>query len=273
MNQASRVLTTVEGGVAHVRLNRPEKRNGLDEAMFEALVAAGIDLSKRTDVRAVVLSGEGSAFCAGLDFMSFMAAGEAGKERLLGRSHESPANLAQRAAYVWIEVPVPVIAAIRGPAIGGGCQLALAADVRLVAADARFSVMEIKYGLIPDMSITQTLPRLVRFDVASELIYTGRIVAAEEAVAIGLATRLVADPVAEAHALARAIAARSPEAIRAGKRLLREAHGLDPAAALRLETDLQLPLLGSRNQLEAVQAAFAGRPAEFVDPSAPDEDA
>lgn len=264
--ETPRVLVSIAGGVADVRLHRPDKRNGLDVPMIEALIAAGEQVMADRRVRAVVLSGEGKAFCAGLDWASVIAMGPDGARRLLDRIDSSPANLAQRACWVWAEVRVPVIAAIHGPTFGGGLQLALACDVRLAAPDTQLSVMEIRYGLIPDMSASQTLLRLVRTDVARELIYTGRIVAADEALRLGLVTRIVEDPRAEALALATAIAAQSPQAIRAAKALCDETPRLSPADALARETALQLPLLGSPNQLEAMQAALGRRPAQFQDP-------
>lgn len=258
------VLVDISGHVAHVRLDRADKRNGLDLAMFEGLVEAGVRVAGDRSVRAVVLSGEGPSFCAGLDFASFMTMGGDGRERLLARGPDSPANLAQRAAWVWAEVPVPVIAGIRGAAFGGGLQIALACDVRLVAADARMSVMEIRYGLVPDMTASKTLLKLVRPDVARELVYTGRVVEADEAVAIGLATRKCDDPIGDALVLARAIAEQSPAAIRACKALCDETPELDVAAAFARETELQLGLLGTPEQLEAVQAALMKRKPLFV---------
>jgi enoyl-CoA hydratase/carnithine racemase len=257
------VLVDISEHVAHVRLDRADKRNGLDFAMFEGLVEAGVRLAGDRSVRAVVLSGEGPSFCAGLDFASFMTMGDA-RDRLLARGPESPANLAQRAAWVWAEQPVPVIAAIRGAAFGGGLQIALACDMRLVAPDARMSVMEIRYGLVPDMTASKTLLRLVRPDVARELVYTGRIVEADEAVAIGLATRKCDDPIADALAVAHTIAGQSPAAIRACKRLCDETPELDTRAAFVRETELQLDLLGTPEQLEAVQAALMKRKPVFV---------
>jgi len=264
----TRVVVTVLDHVAHVRLNRPDKRNGLDLAMFEGLVGAGCQVRADRSVRAVVLSGEGKAFCAGLDWMAFLSTPADGvRETLLARDPaRSPANLAQRACWIWREVEVPVIAAIHGAAFGGGLQLALACDIRLVAPDAQLSVMEVRYGLVPDMTASQTLLRLVRPDIARELMFTGRVVLAEEAVLLGLATRLASDPVASALELARTIAAQSPDAIRAAKRLTEAAPELALDAALRLETELQLELLGSPNQLEAVQAAMGKRAANFGDP-------
>lgn len=261
-----RVLLSVEGGVAHVRMNRPDKRNGLDLAQFEAILAAGDRLLGDESVRAVVLSGEGKAFCAGLDFMAFLGAPHEERERMLVRPEGTPANLAQRVGWIWRELPVPVIAAVQGAAFGGGLQIALGADLRYVAPDAQLSVMEIKWGLIPDMSGTRTLLELVRQDVARELTYTGRIVGAAEAVALGLATRVCEDPLAAALETARLIAGKSPEAIRAGKALWNEAPALDTATLFRRETELQLSLLGSANQLEAVSANLERREPRFRDP-------
>jgi enoyl-CoA hydratase/carnithine racemase len=263
---SDRILVTIEGGVADVRLNRPDKLNGLDLAMFDALVATGKRLAADRSLRAVVLSGEGRGFCAGLDFLSFMAPSEGPKRNLFERSGESPANLAQRAAFIWAEVPIPVIAAVHGVAFGGGIQIALAADIRIVAPDARLSVMEIKWGLIPDMSGTQTLRRLVRLDVAKELTFTGKIVSGTEAVELGLATRVSETPYEDAMALAREIAGKSPDAIRSGKRLLNAAALVSLAEGLQLEEDLQRALMGSPNQMEAVQANFEKRAPQFRDP-------
>jgi enoyl-CoA hydratase/carnithine racemase len=261
----TRVVVTHETGVAHVELAREEKRNGLDLAMFEALIAAGDRLRADRTVRAVVLSGRGKAFCAGLDWGAFLSMGAEAGPKLLDRSAGSPANVAQRACWIWQELDVPVIAAIRGAAMGGGLQLALGADIRYVAPDAQLSVMEIRYGLIPDMSATKTLGLLVRPDVARDLVWSGRTVGADEAVAIGLATRKEEDPIAAALATAREIAKRSPHAIRSGKRLMRDTAPIDAKSAFLLETELQLKLLGSANQMEAVSAAMGKRDATFSD--------
>ena len=260
-----RVLLSVDAGVAHVRLNRADKRNGLDLAMFEALIATGEQIANDRAVRAVVLSGEGPAFCAGLDWNAFLADAESSRKLLARDLARSPANVAQRACWVWTEVPVPVIAAVHGAALGGGLQLALACDLRVVAPDAQLSVMEIRYGLVPDMTASQTLLRLVRPDVAKELVFTGRVVTGEEAVRIGLATRLAADPLADATAIATAIAAQSPHAIAAGKALLDRAPTMSVVDALAYETELQLGLLGTPNQMAAVQAAMTKRTGRFSD--------
>ncbi|MGH7790251.1 MAG: crotonase/enoyl-CoA hydratase family protein [Candidatus Binatia bacterium] len=265
---ADRVTISIEGGVADVRLARPEKLNALDQAMFLALNDAGKTLAADRAVRAVVLSGEGRAFCAGLDFASFMAmaGNENAGDTLLKRPANSPANFAQRAAWVWTELPVPVIAAIHGAAFGGGLQIALGADIRIAAADAQLSVMEIKWGLIPDMTGTQTLRHLVRLDVAKELTFTGRVVSGSEAAALGLVTRVAEDPRGAALAMAREIAGKSPDAIRAGKQLLNQASLLSVTDGLLLEERLQVGLLGSANQIEAVQANMQKRPPEFRNP-------
>ncbi|MDF1565993.1 MAG: crotonase/enoyl-CoA hydratase family protein [Deltaproteobacteria bacterium] len=260
-----RVQLTLEDHVATVRLSRPDKLNALDGPMFEGLIEAGEKLLAEKSLRAVVLHGEGRAFCAGLDFASVMASPDL-IPRLLGRDEKSPANLVQRIAWIWQELPVPVIAAVHGVCFGGGLQIALGADLRYVAADAELSVMEIKWGLIPDMSISVTLPRLVPLDVAKELTFTGRKVPGSEAVQLGLATRVCEDPLAEALETARLIASKSPHAIRAGKRLLNEAPAMSVADALVLETELQMTLLGSPNQMEAIQANMMKRDPEFADP-------
>ncbi|MEW6270634.1 MAG: crotonase/enoyl-CoA hydratase family protein [Thermodesulfobacteriota bacterium] len=264
---SDRVTVAIDGGVADVRMNRPDKLNALDQAMFEALVETGRALARDRKVRAVVLSGEGRGFCAGLDFASFMsmAGGPRPGPALLERNDGSPANFAQSAAYVWTELPVPVIAAVHGVAFGGGLQIALGADVRLVAPDARMSVMEIKWGLIPDMSGSQTLRHLVRLDVAKELTFTGRIVSGAEAVELGLATRTTATPRESALDMAREIAAKSPDAIRAAKKLFHESWVGTRAEGFELEESLQRSLIGSPNQIEAVQANLEKRDARFRD--------
>lgn len=264
---SNRVVTEFEDGVAIVTLNRPDKLNALDLDMFRAIGNAAQALGSQKSLRAVILRGAGRAFCAGLDFASFAAmAGGSGGQELLERREGRLGNLAQHVAWVWQELPVPVIAAVHGVAFGGGLQIALGADLRIVAPDAQLSIMEIKWGLIPDMSGSQTLRRLVRLDVAKELTFTGRIVRGEEAVQLGLATRCAADPFAEALALAREIAGRSPDAIRAAKRLWNEATQLSVADGLALEQQLQLSLIGKPNQIEAVQANFQKRPPRFADP-------
>ena len=259
-----RVRVELSEGVAEVRLARPDKHNGLDRRMFEALVATGERLATEPTLRAVVLCGEGPSFCAGLDFAAFMREG-VDPATLLRRDEGSPANFAQRAAWVWHELPVPVVAALHGHVYGGGLQLALAADLRYVTADAQLSVREIQWGLVPDMTGTQTLRHLVPLDVAKELTFTGRAVSGEEAVRLGLATRVEADPLAAARRTAREIAARSPDAIRAAKRLLDAAYTGSTEEGLRREEEIQRQVLGRPNQLEAVMAGLQKRAPVFRD--------
>jgi len=264
-----RVTVTITDGVAEVRLNRPDKRNALDGAMFAGLVSAGERLKSEPGLRAVVLSGAGPDFCAGLDFGAFRAMRDG--ERLSAQVDLPPGRgparaTGQRAAYVWAELPVPVIAAVTGNALGGGLQIALGADIRIVAPDARLSVLEIRWGLVPDMTGTQLLPELVGRDVAKELTFTGRVVRGAEAVALGLATRVDPDPRQAALELARSIAGRSPEAIRAAKRLLDLAGRADLESGLAAEQKEIGALIGSANQAEAVAAEFEQRPPRFTDP-------
>jgi enoyl-CoA hydratase/carnithine racemase len=264
----ARVTVAMGDGVADVRMNRPEKRNALDPAMFEALVTTGEQLKTMPGLRAVVLSGQGPDFCAGLDFTAFQAM--RGGERLSALAQLPPSDgpaqaTGQRAAYIWTELPVPVIAAVRGNALGGGLQIALGADIRLVAPDARLSVFEVAWGLIPDMTGSQLLPGLVGRDVAMELTWTARIVSGEEAARIGLATRAEPDPLAAALALAREIASRSPHAVRAAKRLLSMAGRTDLTTGFAAEQREIGALIGSANQAEAVAARFEQRDPEFAD--------
>jgi enoyl-CoA hydratase/carnithine racemase len=246
---------------------RADKHNALDQAMFEGLVAAAAQLADDTSVRAVVLHGEGKSFCSGLDVASFMA-GQGGTGVLLEREGDRVANFAQRVTYDWSLVPAPVIAAIHGNCFGGGLQIALGADIRIAAPDAKLSIMEIKWGLVPDMGITQTLPRLIGVDVAKELTFTGRIVSGSDASALGLVTRTDEDPLGAALALAEEIAQKSPDAVRAAKRLYDETWESDDAAqALNRESELQVGLIGKPNQIAAVVAGMSGEKPVFVDPA------
>src|ERR1700741_4846082 len=252
-----RVSISLSDGIADVRLVRSDKMNALDAAMFEALVAATDRLSRERGLRAVVLSGEGRAFCAGLDMDRFAAMKDGGGHGVTGaadrdltkRTH-GIANAPQQAVWGWRQLPVPVIAAVTGVAFGGGFQLALGADMRFLAPDARMSIMEIKWGLIPDMAGTPILASLVRDDILRELTYTGRIFPAQEAMSYGLATRICDDPRGAALELALEIAGKSPHAIRAAKRMLNNL-SVDPGPALLAESVEQQQLIGAPNQTEA----------------------
>jgi enoyl-CoA hydratase/carnithine racemase len=267
---SDRVSITITDHVADVRLIRADKMNALDAAMSQAIVAAGERLKTEPGIRAVVLSGEGRAFCAGLDMGNFARMGQADPTAQkstsdLGARTHGMSNLMQYVPYVWRDVPVPVIAAIHGVAFGGGFQLALGADIRIVAPDTKMSIMEIKWGLIPDMSGIATMRRLVRDDVVRELTYTGRVFSGEEARDLGFATKVSATPYDDAMALAREIAQKSPDAIRAAKRLMNGMDDNDTATILQAETDEQLALIGSANQIEAVLSNLQKRAASYRD--------
>jgi len=263
-------------GVVELQLSRADKMNALDPAMFDALIEAGEALREDKAARAVVISGRGKALCAGLDMASFermqqqdagagvLGAGAAGAD-LVVRTH-GISNAAQQVAMVWREVPVPVIAAVHGVAFGGGLQVALGADIRIVAPDTRLSVMEIKWGLVPDMAGMVLMRELARSDVVRELTFTGRIFSGEEALRLGFATRVSADPLAEALQMAHEIAGKSPDAIRAGKRLLNASLSQSAAELLLAESVEQKALIGSPNQVEAVKANIERRAPRFGTP-------
>jgi enoyl-CoA hydratase/carnithine racemase len=277
---SDRVTISIADGVADVRLNRPDKLNALDPAMFAAIASAGAEVAANPAVRAVVLSGEGRAFCAGLDFSSFMAmagqgdggAGDASSSDAEGdavdilSTDDRITHLGQQVAHVWSEVPVPVIAAVWGHCLGGGLQVACGADLRIVHPEAKLSILEIRWGLTPDMTITATLPRLVGLDVAKELTWTGRQISGVEAHELGLATRLSDDPLADAHALAAELAAKSPHAIRGAKQLFEQSGRIPLAEQYALERSTIGSLIGRPNQVEAVTAFFEKRPPVFTDP-------
>ncbi|WP_374413484.1 crotonase/enoyl-CoA hydratase family protein [Novosphingobium colocasiae] len=265
-----RVTVNIMDGVAEVRLSRPDKLNALDMAMFEAIVAAGDQVRADPGVRAVVFSGDGRSFCVGIDLASLggdAAVGDGPLAHLEARTHGA-CNLFQQAAMQWRTLPVPVIAAVHGHALGGGLQLMLGADVRIVAPDTALSVKEVVWGLIPDMAGLVLLRSLVRADVLRDLLFTGRTFNGDEAVALGVATRVDPDPLAAARAMARTIAGFSPDAVRAAKRLCNAADaGLADAELLLCEAREQQTLLTGAAHREAVAAGLARRPAVFADPS------
>lgn len=268
------VTIDINDGVADVRLNRPEKYNALSQPMFKAIIDAGEQLRDDKSLRAVVLSGNGRGFCAGLDMDSFAKMGnnektqaqDADGTKTLLDTDGRVENFAQRPALVWKYLQVPVIAALHGVAYGGGAQVALGADIRIAAPDLKMSVMEIKWGLVPDMSITQTLRDLLPMDVAKQLTFTGQVLSGREAQQLGLVTQVAEDPHAEAMNMAREIASKSPDAIRAAKQLFETAWHADAKTGLELEAELQAGLMGSANQREAVAANFAKRAPAFSNP-------
>ncbi len=270
---SDRVTLTISDGIADVRMNRREKRNALDGAMFEALADVGERLKTEPGVRVVVLSGEGSSFCAGLDFSSFqmMAGGdppaEADKGNPGAMKEGRITHLGQQVCWVWQEIAVPVIAAVHGHALGGGFQIALGADIRLVHPDTKISVREVHWGLVPDMTGTLMLSSLVRADIAKELVFTARMFDGREAHALGLATRLSNWPYDEAMSLAREIAGRSPDAVRGAKALLNGLFNRGAAEQFAEERRVISALIGRPNQIEAVMANFENRQAVFIDPA------
>ena len=257
-----RVVVSIADGIADVRLNRPDKLNALDPAMFTAIADTIDRLGAEAGLRCVVLSGEGRGFCAGLDMASMAQGGD--DADLLARNH-GDANLAQQVAWGWRKLPVPVIAAAQGIAFGGGLQILSGADIRFAAPDTRFSVMELKWGIVPDMGGFALWRGLVRDDVLRELIYTAREFDCSEAHAQGFVTHIVDDPRAAAMTLAKAIAGRNPHAIRAAKRLANLAGDAASPEILVAGSEEQKKLLRSPNQMEAVMANMQKRAPDFTD--------
>ncbi len=259
------VRIDIENHIAVVTLDRPEKMNAVSLEMFDALGEAGAQLAGKRTVRAVVLQGAGEHFCAGIDTAVFGDAATAIDAQALAPLPGSIANRFQEAAYTWRKIAAPVICAVHGVAFGAGLQLALAADMRVAAPTARFSIMEIKWGLIPDLAISTTLRGLVAPDRVKELAFSGRVVEAPEALQLGLITEMHKDPAARCMEIAEAIRVKSPDAVRSVKRLVNEAWQLSDAEALALEAELQLRVLGGKNQREAVMANLQKRVPEFDD--------
>lgn len=264
---ADRVAVEIEDHVARVVLNRPDKHNAVDRAMFDALIETAGALANDNSLRAVVLHGNGNNFCAGIDINVFQGGGDGIDPATMQPRAGSPANYYQSAAYLWRELPVPVIVALHGAVFGAGLQIALGADVRFADAAAKLSIMEIEWGIIPDMGITTTLPGLMPIDSALELAWTGRVVSGRDAASLGLVTAVADDPLASAMDLAQRIAARSPDAIRATKSLFKKAWGDRDAALLRREAELQLRVMASPNQKEVVSAKLQERAPDFADAS------
>jgi enoyl-CoA hydratase/carnithine racemase len=266
---SDRVTISISNGVADVRMNRADKRNALDGDQFLALADAGQRLCHEPGVRAVVLSGEGSSFCAGLDFSSFQAMGGGGADAGAGNPGAMKdgriTHLGQQVCWVWQEIPVPVIAAVHGHALGGGIQIALGADIRIVHPDTQLSVREVHWGLVPDMTGSLMLSQLVRADIAKELVFTARVFDGREAHTIGLATRLSDSPHADAMTMAGEIAERSPDAVRGAKALINGLLHERAEQQFAEERRIIGSLIGRPNQVEAIMANFEKRPARFAD--------
>jgi len=272
-----RVTISVVDGIADVKMNRADKRNALDNAMFTSLNAAGEYLKKLDGLRVVVLSGDGASFCAGLDFSSFAQMAEAGAKANAADDKADKktdmnagsmvdgriTHMAQQVCWVWQEVPVPVIAAVHGHALGGGIQIALGADIRIVHPDTQLSVREVHWGLIPDMTGTLMLSRLVRPDIVKNLVFTARVFSGHEAHEMGIATQLSQNVHADAMTMAREIAGRSPEAVRGAKKLINLLANSGAAEQFAAERETIGKLIGSANQAEAVMSHFEKRPPNF----------
>lgn len=259
-----RVTLEVQDHVAVVTLNRPEKKNAVDIAMFDALIATAESIAADTAIRAVVLRGAGGNFSAGIDTSVFQDAAISGQGRMQPRN-DSPANYFQSAGFAWLSLPVPVIAALEGYVFGAGLQIAAGADIRYAHPETRLSIMEIKWGLVPDMAISACLRNIMPLDRIREMAYSGRIIDGNEAKDAGLVTAVKSDPYASAVELAREIAGKSPDAIRSIKTLTRDGWQQSVADSLRLEADLQSALMGSANQLEAISANIEKRKPRFRD--------
>jgi enoyl-CoA hydratase/carnithine racemase len=259
-----RVSVTYENHIAHVCLTRSDKMNAMDQDMITAIIGAGQDIAA-SDARVVVLSGEGRAFCAGIDIGSLgQMVGVDPKGQLLPRTHgDGTTNQWQEVAMIWARLPIPVIAALHGPVFGAGCQLALGADIRIAAPDTKMAVMELKWGIVPDMGGMVLLPKLVAPDVMRRLTYTATPILADQALAWGMVTELADDPLEAAMELATQIAGRSPMAIRAAKRLMALADTASEDEVLRAESQEQAALIGTAEQMEVVAATLQKRPAVF----------
>lgn len=263
-----RVTISIEEGIADVRMNRADKRNALDNAMFTSLAAAGDYLKTLPELRAVVLSGDGASFCAGLDFGSFQAmaqgsSGQGGSVNAGAMSDGRITHLAQQVCWVWQEVPVPVIAAVHGHALGGGMQIALGTDIRIAHPDTQLSVREVHWGLIPDMTGTLMLSRLVRPDIAKDLVFSARVFSGAEGFELGVVTRLSKTPQADAMDLAQEIAGRSPDAVRGAKKLINLMANDGAAQQFAAEREVIGTLIGGSNQVEAVMSHFEKRRPKF----------
>lgn len=265
---SGRVDVDIQAHIAIVRLARPEKLNAMSPAMFEGLIAAGAKVQAHPEIRCVVLTGEGRAFCAGIDMQRFDEASKPSSlPRLLAARTHGIANIAQKVVIQWREVAPPVIAAVHGVAFGAGFQIALGADIRYVEPATRMSVMEVEWGLTPDMAGTVLMRSLARDDVVRELTYSGRIFSGEQALGYGFATQLSADPLTDALALAREIASKSPSAVQASKRLMNMRLDAEMAAGLQAESLEHDWLVTDPNQREAASARKAKRDPAFSIPT------
>ena len=258
----SHVTCAVRDGVAQVRLDRPEKLNALTLQTLDDLVSTAHALRRDRTLRAVVIAGEGDAFCAGLDFGSVLRQPAKIATSFVPRPWRGT-NTFQEACWAWRRLPVPVIAAVHGHCLGGGLQIALAADFRFATPDSRWSVLEGKWGIIPDMSGIRSMAELVGIDVAKQLTMTAEVISGKEARELGLVTGLDADPLAAADALIRRLGDRSPDQLAAAKRLFNDTWTASPRRTFARERVEQARLLFARNTRIAREAATKRIPPEF----------
>lgn len=258
-----RVSVELRDDVAYVTLSRPDKHNGLDWNMFCGLIAAARSLRKNRTLRAVILQGEGPSFCSGLDVPSFFSQ-PAKALRIFLKYGVRTTNIAQEVAWCWRKLPVPVIAVLHGRCYGGGLQIALAADFRYATPDCELSVMEVKWGLVPDMTGSVTLRELLPMDVAKELAMTGRVFNAVEAKSLNLVTGVADDPLAVADALVQTIKTRSPDAVSGVKALFDQTWNASVADAFAVESRIQMKMFMSRNQRIAARANLAKQSPKYV---------
>jgi enoyl-CoA hydratase/carnithine racemase len=249
---SERVTLALENGIAHVTLNRPGKRNALDMAMFKALDATSRALRKDRTIRAVIVGGKGEDFCSGLDVKSMLNS-KSSALRLLAKWLPGRSNLAQRVSTNWRRIPAPVIMAVHGRCWGGGLQIALGADFRIASQDATLSVMEGKWGLIPDMGGNLALREIVARDVAMKLTMTAEVITARQALDVGLITAIADDPLAAAATLASQLADRSPDAIAAAKKLYHRSWFGPERKMLARESFYQVRILAGKNRLRAIR--------------------
>lgn len=259
---SERVTLSVENHIADVRFNRPDKMNALDPEQIDAIIEVTDKLAEMKDVRAIVLSGNGKGFCAGLDMSSFTKSSTTGS--LIDRSYGN-ANIYQHVVLQWRRLAAPVIVAIHGACVGGGLQFASAADVRIATPDSKLSIMEMRWGLIPDMGSYSTWRNFVRDDILRELTYTNRIFSGEEGKDLGFVSHLADDPLAKAMELAAEIAGKNPDAIKAAKRLMNKLPDMNEDEILMMESVEQDKVGKGPNQKEAVMAFMQKRAANFND--------
>ena len=260
------LLTEIQDNIATVTLNRPAKKNAMSFEMMAELVETCKTLATTKDLRAVILTGSSNCFCAGIDLENLMSIAprmDEVRNKILNPPNGEAANEFQAPATIWSTLPVPVIAALEGVAYGAGAQLALGADFRIASPDTKLSIMEAKWGLIPDMGISQSLPKLMRADAALDLIMTGRVLEADEALKLGLLTRIADNPLDAAIALAQNFTTKSPDAITAAKKLVNGTWGRGEAG-LKLEAELQAAIIGQPNQMEMVMSVMQKRAPKFI---------